>query len=205
MRMLCLAAHPDDEILWFWPYVLNRPAGFSLVVCSSDENNKNREWCKQRRQALAEVCSLLQLNHYCLPFPSEFSKLPHRGVAVGLNEVADEIIRVIKDIAPTEILTHNPHGEYGHQDHRFLHQLVVENLSVDLYFTDIYQSINWPLGSQERVITPHRGYINCAKRVKMTDEQKTLYQQCKQIYLRHNCWTWSLDVVEECAIFQVSL
>jgi len=49
-------AHPDDEIIFGWPVLKEAQ---KIIICSSDLNNPERAWCKDRKKALKDVCELL--------------------------------------------------------------------------------------------------------------------------------------------------
>ena len=51
-----ILAHPDDEILFGWPVFLNNYFNKKVIMCSTDENNKERAWCNHRKDVMKIIC-----------------------------------------------------------------------------------------------------------------------------------------------------
>ena len=58
-KVLMVMAHPDDEIIFGWSIFQDKSIEKKLLICSSDFHNKEREWCKYRKDALFEICKEL--------------------------------------------------------------------------------------------------------------------------------------------------
>lgn len=190
MRTLILAAHPDDEILFLYPAIQERTADTSLLVCSSDENNQQRAWCRRRKEALSEICRMLGLHHECLSYDSEFSRLPHRPTN-DLCDWWDTVVNCIRATKPDVIWTHNQWGEYGHFDHRLLHWLV-RDLGIPLATTDIRIPLNWPL--ERDAAKPES--------MRLVERDGELFARCRAIYEGYGCWTWDFVVPSVCGVIE---
>ena len=96
------------------------------------------------------------------------------------------------------IFTHNPLGEYGHLDHKFLFETVLLHSSAPMVYTDICLKSNWPSVS---VIPPRVRtlFYNC----KLTDCDLDLkfYSRCQQRYEEAGVWTWGEPPVDHCGLY----
>lgn len=204
MKGLIVLAHPDDELLFGWPVLFDDTIEKELLVCSSDENNPARRWCAGRRAALAEVCEELGVRHECLPYSSDFYRLqtrPTNELLEFCEHVRDRVARSSRDF----VFTHNPHGEYGHGDHRLLFSLVAETVAPGhLVFSDMHIVADWPLSKQRESAAYRRFYAApFGEPCVMSAVQRAKFDQCKAIYRRHSCWTWAKEVVTECRLYRI--
>jgi len=51
---------------------------------------------------------------------------PHALATASIEEVAGRAVKIIRKIRPDVVITHDPHGNYGHPDHIATHKAVVE-------------------------------------------------------------------------------
>jgi len=182
-----LCAHPDDEVIFGWP-VLQQAK--KIICCSSDLNNPERAWCKDRKLALKEIGQKVGAEVICLDYNSEFYRLPTRDGS--LMRLANDIFSLLE---PEEVLfTHNPWGEYGHLDHVLVHQ-IARRSGKRLLYTDISLEAGW---------LPSLMYLPTMPPVgSFTNEQK-FYAECKAIYDKWNCWTWSKPPIERTSVYEDS-
>lgn len=178
-----LISHPDDEVIFGWP-VLQRAR--KIVCCSSDLNNLERQWCKDRKLALKEVCGMLGIELVCFDYSSEFYKIDAR---------AGELIRLQEAISPllsdSPVFTHNAWGEYGHMDHILVHQIARAS-GRKLLTTDICIDAGWLHCAQ----SPQGAYLGDSS------IDLDLYNRCKTIYLKYGCWTWSKDPIMKVGLYE---
>jgi LmbE family N-acetylglucosaminyl deacetylase len=105
-RWAMVVAHPDDECLWGAGIVLQNPGDWTVICCSIPKTDPIRAW------KFFDACNVLKAKPRLLPY-TESSSLTHlRELDLGLFDT---------------IVTHNQHGEYGHQHHKQLHFYVKEN------------------------------------------------------------------------------
>lgn len=125
-----VAAHPDDEILWF-SSVLDEAA--RIVICFSDSGHAPQIGAARKRSleehAYADKITNLDLeqvkshNQSRWPEPEEteyglrLAKSP--GFDDAYAEQGERLAEVLKPIIKnaSNLFTHNPWGEYGHEDH----------------------------------------------------------------------------------------
>ncbi len=207
-KHLVVVAHPDDELIFLWPALLLKDVDLTVLVCSDDVNNVNRPtFGQKRRDSFLRVSDQWVFEPHYVPAPSEFSRLPHRGTSSGmkLGEWWDATAGMVRALAGTadRVWTHNPHGEYGNTDHRLLFQLVAETVSQKLFFTDIRQEINWPIGAcngraYSRIYA--RSFVGPRE---MTPEEASRIDAAADIYRKAGCWTWDFPIQKTCNVFQV--
>lgn len=203
-QCLMVLAHPDDELLFGWPVLFDQSIDKRLLICSSDEHNAERKWCARRRVALAEVCKLLDVPYECLSYSSDFYRLQVRPK----NELRGfcEHVRGLLELFPHDfVFTHNPHGEYGHADHRMLFGLVAESVNRGrVMFTDMRIDADWPLTNSADNAIARRLYSTPFGTVcRMSSAHKQLFERCHAIYRKHGCWTWSKEVISQCQLYQL--
>jgi hypothetical protein len=179
-----LIAHPDDEVIFGWP-VLQRAK--KIVCCSSDENNLERQWCKDRKLALKEICGMLGIELVCFDYNSEFYRLPTRDGS--LLELQKQVVGALPD---ETIFTHNAWGEYGHLDHILVHQIARSSHRI-LFTTDMSINAGWM-----NIDSP----INFGNKVQDCDIDLDLYNRCKAIYDKYGCWTWSKDPIMKASLYE---
>lgn len=182
MSYTLFIAHPDDEILWFWPFL---PLATRIVCMVSDRHNQERAWCRERGECLKEVGRMVGAEVINLDLNSEFYRLPTRGGE--LKAVAEEAMNFLSG----NVATHNSWGEYGHLDHILCHQIAMFS-GWPVYVTDICQEVNWLPVRPERF----DGSVE-------TIMERALFNKVKAIYDRRGCWTWSHEPVERCGVVRV--
>jgi len=180
-----LIAHPDDEIIFGFPVLQNAK---KIICCSSDLNNPERAWCKDRKLALKEIGQKVGAEIICLDYNSEFYRLPTRDGS--LMRLASDILSLL---GPEEVLfTHNPWGEYGHLDHVLVHQVALLS-GKRLLFSDISLEAGWIPSGKRRL---------SGKVVGCFGNDLQFYNECKAIYDSFGCWTWSKPPVMETRIYE---
>lgn len=192
-----VAAHPDDEILWFSSIIEKVK---QVIVCYIHQESKP-VWSKGRTEVLANypLSHMRSINLHlsdifdwgdwrnpCItPFGMKISK---KGVNRYKYEdnyriLKNELSEIIRPYA--HVFTHNPWGEYGHEEHVQVFR-VVETLQSQMGFTlwvsNYVSNRSMPLmvNSLEKIDYGHFS--------KPTN--KKLAAQIKNLYHQHGCWTW---------------
>ncbi len=205
MKVLFNIAHADDEILWMYPFFQAENIEKEILLCSTDFNNPERVWCKNRKFVLQEICDQMGVKLTCLDYPSDFYLTPSRRSDILLKDTVDTIAKTLKDIEnkfnPDYIFTHNPYGEYGHMDHKLLFNLTVQVCDSPILITDIKINSNWPLHQNESKAIKRLYYKNKIGEYKLNME---LFEYCKQMYKNAGVWTWSDDNISHtCSLYKI--
>ena len=191
---ILIVAHPDDEILFFSSVIKKVE---KIIVCFGPTRNKI---VNEGRKQLVESNTFknfifLQIKESSSVEPDhwEFPRRTHFGMNVKKNEKEyrdnfDKIVGRLDDyITHNEnIYTHNPWGEYGHEEHVQVFRAVEEiaekkkcNIFVSGYVSDL--SLN--LAKLE--------VKNISNKPIFYDTPLELTKEYSEIYKQFNCWTWN--------------
>ena len=210
-KVLIVMAHPDDEIIFGWPILQDKTIEKKILICSSDYYNDDRAWCKYRKEALFSIGKKLNIETFCLDYPSEFYRAATRPTSKDPEEdgqnsgpyrqmrkvMADKIMEMERDC--DAVFTHNPMGEYGHIDHTLLFDIVLKNSTKPVIITNIVQPSNWSRAPSNTQKLGKIYYSRLYKKDCILD--KDLLQYCKKEYEKKNAWTWSKPVVSKCNLY----
>ena len=212
-KVLIFMAHPDDEILFGWPIFFNPNYEKKLIICSSDYNNPQRQWCKYRKDSLFKVCEQENVPVHCMDYDSSFYKTATRrpkhlprndwgDSQAPFRKMCDHFASIIKNVEAEfdYIFTHNPYGEYGHMDHRLLFDIVVKNSTKPILITDINIKSNWHT-KKDFTNTAERLYYG-NKLSKHSIDMKKFDAYC-DVYKQDGVWTWSREIPSFCNLYQI--
>lgn len=192
MKALLVYAHADDEIIFGWPFAFDDSLQKRLLICSCDEDNPDRRWCRRQREALAAVGRDLGIEDIKqMRFHSEFYRLPSRGDQRPLLKTWwESIVEKIHEMSEgcDFIATHNSHGEYGHMDHLLVRRAVLENTELPVKSTTAFhRTKTWPIGEVSRVtskqLSPDEFILD-----------KSRYERLKTHYTSRACFSWDNPV-----------
>ena len=136
-KSLLIVAHPDEEILWF-SSIIDRFD--QIVICYMDAGHSDELGAARRNSlrdhALRDRITLLDLaqskshNMSQWPEPEETEYGLKLTKNAGLDRLHIEQAGRLRDAvepfvaAASNVFTHNPWGEYGHEDHVQVHRVV---------------------------------------------------------------------------------
>ncbi len=165
-------AHPDDEAIFAWPAL---KTARRIVAVVSDQNRKEKYRSGCRIRALKEACKLIGVEAVCLGRDTFFPRTP-------------ELQAEIESHIEWPVFTHNPWGEYNHQDHIAVHK-IIKATGRTFYMTDI----NCKPGKQRPPGEP----------VQEAEIDIVLFEALREIYRKHNAWTWSKEPVRKTTVYKV--
>lgn len=143
-RILLCVCHQDDETLFAGSLLAHLKGRAEVVVASFFRPASNRRDTDTRESAMQQVCDMVGATRVQLPFAveSDYPRL-RRFIRISTDDGMPEpdIVRplrrhplfgllsgsayaLMKQFAPTTVITHNRVGEYGHVEHVLLHHAV---------------------------------------------------------------------------------
>jgi hypothetical protein len=193
-----VVAHPDDEILWF-SSIMERVQ--NIFICFLD-CSFNPTTAAGRRKSLLEypfpnVTSLnlnesevINLGNWEKPFASRFGmRIVDSGgkVAKQYEENYHKLHEILKERLKgyRQVFTHNPWGEYGHEEHVQVYRVVKElksELKFDLWYPAVFSNKSFNL-MQRYIPYFGSGSVTLDTNVKLSDKIFDLYK-------KNSCWTW---------------
>ncbi|WP_454065146.1 PIG-L family deacetylase [Candidatus Nitrospira salsa] len=200
---ILVVAHPDDEILWFSSILLEMD---HVVLCFLGEL-VNPEFGLQRKQILPDYplkqkMSCLELVSLGLSRPRNFLNpkfseygiefTDNKGVDGKFTEHYEENYRLLRNhlaqvlVGYQHVFTHNPWGEYGHEEHVQVYR-VIQELQKDLGYTIVYSNY-----CSNRTVHLTSLLVNaCEVGSRPTDQM--IARKILDVYERTNTWTWYDD------------
>jgi hypothetical protein len=197
-KAILVVAHPDDEVLWFSSIL--REVG-KIIIAFKDYDavpglGARREaamaelpYAHLTCLGIAEAGSLKRAN-WDDPMPT--------GYGIALDAPAETRLRYEENFgrlcaalaaelrSATDVFTHNPWGEYGHEDHVQVHRAIA-SLSVPLGFrlwTPTYY------GTRSAKLASRYRPAGQPAALRLPIDQ-AFAQSVAEIYERHECWTWT--------------
>lgn len=192
-----VVAHPDDEILW----ASSIARTVEEIICCYEDVPEKPGRGEARRRVLAEYplstvrsLGLTEVGTFNTTRWDQPEETEH-GVAVGEREPAyranyTSLVRLLSEQLRGRpvVVTHNPWGEYGHEDHVQVFRALAR-LQREMGFS------LWVFGyvgkKSKRLMERQIGEAKAVTAVIPTD--RTLAYQVRDLYIRHGCWTWSKD------------
>ncbi len=199
-KAILVVAHPDDEILWFSSIV----GDVAKVLISFLALESDSVLTHGRKKALADYplahISCLRIKESNV-FNDENWREP-RVTDYGLLVKGDQnctlkykdnyttLHQILKKelVGYDHVFTHNPWGEYGHEDHVQLFR-VIKTLKKDLKFNLWYPG--YVSNKSEKLFSYLPPSVFSAYESHNT--QPELARKIKALYEKNGCWTWYAD------------
>jgi LmbE family N-acetylglucosaminyl deacetylase len=196
-----IVAHPDDEILWFGSIAADVGR---IVICFLNDPAVP-ELAAARERVLAEhpykekiVCLGLDetraFGHANWPRPetTEFglrivkARKIARAYRLCYRQLEEQLAPIIRDAS--SVITHNPWGEYGHEEHVLVHRAVTA-LAVSAQ-KDVWYDNHASTWSEDLM----RVYLDKSEHdIVGRDVDTGAMQDIAGIYRAHGAWTWFDD------------
>lgn len=193
-----VAAHPDDEILWF-SSILDHCK--SIIICFGSSATSQEAWDSGRTSLMnsypMEKVQFLRVRESGAYGTADWRHPRKDASGIGLRTPNTQYELNAKELAcrlrpalalSSYVFTHNPWGEYGNEEHVQVFR-VLESLSKELgfrLFVDGYvsnRSFSFMMQNAQSLL-PSPLYA---------DTNTTLAGEIRDLYLRHQCWTWVAD------------
>ena len=201
-KSIIIAAHPDDEVLWF-SSILDHVD--EVVVCYLSSES-NPWWDARRRKSLAEYpikhISSLNVDQSDIFDAADWQNpvIADYGLEIANNSFPDRKDKYIKNCEELKqrlekqldgyrnVFTHNPWGEYGHEEHVQVYR-VVKGLQDKMGFNLWYS--NYVSNRSFRLMSHHIDRLRFEYVAFNTN--KALARTIKELYKKNRCWTWFGD------------
>lgn len=202
---ILVVAHPDDETLWF-SSIVDRVR--TVLVCFQEAPGQ-AEWSRGRVAAAAAYplpntrflgmteSMAFQGADWRNPVENELglalARRPGTLAAFDPERYASNF-RVLTDILRKEVpghralITHNPWGEYGHEEHVQVHRAaagVAAALDVPLWYSNYCSDRSYPL------LQRHLDALHGQGETLPTNRE--LARRIEQLYRAEDCWTWPFE------------
>lgn len=192
-----VAAHPDDEILWFSSIIKKVK---QVIICYINQD-ANPEWNTGRIRVLANyplanvisldlnLSEVFDCSDWQYPQTSPYGLDIENGAC--RRQHYEENYQLLKNrlkevLQPYKnVFTHNPWGEYGHEEHVQIFR-AIENLQPEMGFriwVSNYVSNHSAILMQNSITAISDHYFS-----KPTN--KAFANQVADLYIKNNCWTW---------------
>jgi hypothetical protein len=199
-KSIIVAAHPDDEMLWF-SSILDKVDEVVLCFLTSTSNpHANEGRIKALQEYSLNNVSCLGLQDSGAFYDVDWKKTAVTQFGIEINEQFDSFrrykenyFRLIDHLESKlagfkNVFTHNPWGEYGHHEHVQVYRVIKElqeKLKFNLWVTNYCSDKSFRL-----MLT----YVSSAGSDRVTFKtNKALAKDLKQLYVKHDCWTYYDD------------
>ncbi len=193
-RAAVVVAHPDDEVLWFGSLV---PEVGRILICYGMQAAGG---LREGRRRVVASYPYRNVDFYDLVQPGSLAlaswpepQLGPMGMVLARRSVAHEasfheiVARLRRSlVGRATVFTHNPWGEYGHEEHSLVHAAVnalQPELGFELYVSPYVGSA--VLGLFRQVV---EGGINGAARFAV---DRRAVSALAELYREHGVWTWN--------------
>lgn len=210
MKVLCVFAHPDDEVLWGWPLLQDARNQRGVLAISDNRRLDNPLWGDRSVQAFHELGKQEGWFTFCGGMPAEFYRLPFRRAPVTLPDtvarIRQLIDKIVADFKPDIVFTHNPIGEYGHADHRLVFELVCTTPAVrQVQFTDICIKNECHVSYKRIPDYLWECTVFFQNRKYEAKVDMYFFERCRAVYQKHNAWTWNHGIAVETGICEMMI
>jgi len=191
-----VVAHPDDEILWF-SSILDQCR--SVLVCFGTSAASKHFWDSGRAVVMktypltkVEFLKLTQSEafdaaNWNRPKEADSGLRLRRRTRPLYEKNAQELRRILEVKLKHEslVFTHNPWGEYGHEEHVQVFKILTQlkdKLGFDLFVNSYVSNRSVQLMSR---------YAHSFEGSPVVREiNRPLAHKLKRLYLDNDCWTW---------------
>ena len=170
MKVL-IVAHPDDEIIWF------SAQNFDLIIIAFMGRHDRPLAQRCRELAIAEHPlkeRIILLNIEESGFWKDHTRI--HQLEASRETLHHSLLNLKNQFYFTEIFTHNTAGEYGHDDHILVNELVTSIFTESKIYCPVSLDNG---GEQEQTIS-----------IKSDLE---FYLAVKDVYIKNKAWTWKHD------------
>ena len=199
-KSIIVAAHPDDEVLWF-SSILDKVDRVVMCFLGSNSQPDRRNGRKQSllEYPIKNICCLginetgaFGAADWDNPVITRFG-IEILGKDLLLREYEGNYYKLKeklekKLIGYTNVFTHNPWGEYGHEEHVQIYRILKQiegQMKFNLWFSNYCSNISFRF--MLRYISGFDSEYVTLK------TNKVIADTVKAMYKKNHCWTWYDD------------
>lgn len=200
-----IVAHPDDEVLWFSSIL--KQVG-QTIICFLEVESRP-DWSEGRRKSLAAfpIQNVVSLglreseafnganwhSPVCTDYGLDVRKSNHTLPGFSEKRYRENYETLLSRLSSNlkgckNVFTHNPWGEYGHEEHVQVHQ-AVRQLQKEHGFRLWYS--NYCSNKSHNLMLRHLSVFRSDYVTLETDPD--LAQAIEKIYRENDCWTWPFE------------
>jgi LmbE family N-acetylglucosaminyl deacetylase len=200
-KSVIVVAHPDDEMLWF-SSILARVS--KIIVCMVD-SQRHPELGPARKESMSRypLPNLISLNmeqadtlgygaDWNNPVLTEYGiALPKKPDLAGRYQANYSSLRnrLQQELsACSNVFTHNPWGEYGHEEHVQVYRVVKDlqaEFNFKIWYSNYCSNRSYPLMIRQ--------LSGGGKQMLTLKTDRKIMDMIKKLYQDFGCWTWYSD------------
>lgn len=194
---IIVTAHPDDEILWF-SSIIDKVD--EVLICYLDVKS-NPQWTVGRKKSLSEhpmkniscldidESEVFSIDNWKNPVITKYGMeisnkgAPEKKYMDNYSRLKAKLESKLK--GRSNVFTHNPWGEYGHEEHVQVYRVVKElqkKMPFNMWYSNYSSNKSFNLTS--RYISGFDSEYVIMK------TNKTQANDIKELYKKNECWTW---------------
>jgi len=199
-KSVIVSAHPDDEVLWF-SSLLDKVD--NILICFLKIRTEPAQ-SAGRKKSLAEY-PLSNISCIGLDESETFGGadwqnplITQYGIEISDKRISDrkymenyfQLKRDLKNhlAGYRNVFTHNPWGEYGHEDHIQVYRAIKDlqkEMEFNVWFSNYFSNKSFNLMLR---------YIDSLDSEPVTlKTNRQLGDYIKKLYIKNGCWTWADD------------
>lgn len=199
-KSIIIAGHPDDEILWFSSLIEK----VDIIVICFLEHKSNPGWSAGRKKSLSQY-PLKNMFYLGIDASETFNGadwqnpvIKNNGIEIANKSISTEkynsnffeLTKALKHelTGYKNVITHNPWGEYGHEDHIQVYR-AVKSLQAKMHFTLWFSNYC----SNKSLILMSRYFSTFDSKIITLKTNKIISYDIAELYKKNGCWTWYDD------------
>lgn len=128
MKALCVVAHPDDCVIFAWPFIDTFTDFEWTILYLTYDTNSNRG------KEVSEFWKKRNVHTNFLGYVDTYLDIENNQISFNTANAQKDLI--LTSLKYDLILTHNAQGEYGHIHHKFVHDSLQIVNKPKVYFAD---------------------------------------------------------------------
>lgn len=195
-----IVAHPDDDILWL-SSVLDKMD--SIIFCFNDDPHNPK--LGDARKKVIDKYPLPNVSSLDIVEPGSWDKADWdqpvttdygvklekcQEAAKRYRDTYNKLTSVLRSIVANRknVFTHNPWGEYGHEEHVLVYR-VIKALQAEFHY-DLWYS-NYCSNRSVNLMGHYiSGFVSAYECLPVN---LALAQEITEVYKKNGCWTWYED------------